>query len=103
MPKVVFVKEKKEIEVAQGANLREEARKAGVEVYQGLTRYLNCRGLGPKPGSAWVFGRNSPSDQPSGGHDNSERPSHPTPKSIPGECALEEHRNESCAFTAERD
>ena len=46
MPKVVFVKEKKEIEVPVGANLREEARKAGIEVYQGLSRYLNCFGHG---------------------------------------------------------
>lgn len=46
MPKIVFVNEKKEIDVPVGANLREEAKKAGVEVYAGLTRYLNCRGHG---------------------------------------------------------
>jgi ferredoxin len=46
MPKVVFVKEKKEIEVPAGANLREAARSAGIEVYQGLSRYLNCFGHG---------------------------------------------------------
>jgi ferredoxin len=46
MPKVVFVKEKKEIEVKSGTNLREAAREAGVSVYEGLTRYLNCFGLG---------------------------------------------------------
>jgi ferredoxin len=46
MPKVVFVKEKKELEIAPGANLREEARKAGIEIYQGPDRFLNCRGLG---------------------------------------------------------
>jgi ferredoxin len=46
MPKVVFVNEKQEIDVPAGANLREEARKAGLSVYQGLDRYLNCRGLG---------------------------------------------------------
>ena len=46
MPKVVFVNEKKEIEVPQGANLRDEARKADVEVYTGLSRYLNCFGHG---------------------------------------------------------
>ena len=48
MPKVTFVygKEKKEVEVPEGANLREEALKAGVPVYAGLHRYLNCRGLG---------------------------------------------------------
>ena len=48
MPKVTFVygKEKKEVEVPAGANLREEALKAGVPVYAGMDRYLNCRGLG---------------------------------------------------------
>jgi ferredoxin len=46
MPKVVFVKEKQEIEVPEGANLREEARKAAIPVYQGFDRYANCRGLG---------------------------------------------------------
>jgi ferredoxin len=46
MPKVVFVNEKKEIEVPEGANLRLEARKAGIEIYKGLDRFLNCRGLG---------------------------------------------------------
>src|SRR5262245_50132657 len=45
MPKVVFVNEKKEIEVPQGANLRKEAIKAGIELYPGIHRYLNCRGL----------------------------------------------------------
>jgi ferredoxin len=46
MPKVVFVTEKKEIEVPQGANLRKEAIKAGIELYSGPHRLLNCRGLG---------------------------------------------------------
>jgi len=46
MPKVVFVKEKKEIEVADGANLRLEARKAGIEIYRGIDRYINCLGHG---------------------------------------------------------
>ena len=48
MPKVVFVneKDKQEIEVEAGANLRAEARKHGVELYKGLARTLNCRGLG---------------------------------------------------------
>jgi ferredoxin len=46
MPKVVFVTEKKEIEVPQGANLRQEALKAGISLYSGPHRYLNCRGLG---------------------------------------------------------
>jgi ferredoxin len=46
MPKVTFVKEKLEIEVPQGANLRDEALKAGVEVYTGINRYVNCLGHG---------------------------------------------------------
>jgi ferredoxin len=46
MPKVVFVTEKKEIEVPQGSNLRKEAIKAGIELYSGPHRFLNCRGLG---------------------------------------------------------
>lgn len=46
MPKVVFVKEKTEIQVPEGANLRQEARKAGIQIYKGLDQYINCRGLG---------------------------------------------------------
>ena len=46
MPKVLFVNEKKEIEVPQGSNLRKEAMKAGIPLYAGMHRYLNCRGLG---------------------------------------------------------
>jgi ferredoxin len=46
MPKVTFVNEKRDIEVPAGSNLRQEAREAGIEVYKGLERYLNCRGLG---------------------------------------------------------
>jgi ferredoxin len=46
MPKVVFVNEKQEIEVEPGANLRQAARKAGIQIYQGPDRFLNCRGLG---------------------------------------------------------
>jgi ferredoxin len=46
MPKVTFIKEKIEIEVPEGANLRDEARKAGIHVYKGMSRYLNCLGNG---------------------------------------------------------
>ena len=48
MPKVTFIsgKEKKEVEVPEGANLREQAMKAGLEVYSGMSRFLNCHGLG---------------------------------------------------------
>src|SRR5947208_3498504 len=46
MPKVTIVNEKKEIDVPAGANLREELRKHGIEVYKGMARYLNCLGNG---------------------------------------------------------
>ena len=46
MPKVVFVNEKKDLEVTDGANLRQEAIKAGVQVYSGIHRYVNCMGNG---------------------------------------------------------
>jgi ferredoxin len=46
MPKVTFVNEKKEIEVPAGSNLRQVAIKEGIPLYPGLTKYLNCRGLG---------------------------------------------------------
>jgi ferredoxin len=46
MPKVKFTKEKVEIEVPQGANLRTEARKANIQVYPGVHKYLNCMGMG---------------------------------------------------------
>jgi len=53
MPVIKFIKEKKEIEVPDGANLRTEAIKAGVNVHQGLNglgaglnKYINCHGFG---------------------------------------------------------
>ena len=53
MPIVKFIKEKKEIEVPKGANLRKEAMKAGINLHQGvngigasINQYLNCHGLG---------------------------------------------------------
>ncbi len=46
MPSVKFVKEKKTIEVPEGANLRKEAMKAGVELYPGIHKKLNCLGNG---------------------------------------------------------
>jgi len=53
MPTVKFIKEKVEIEVAAGANLRQEAIKAGINVHQGINglgarinRYVNCHGYG---------------------------------------------------------
>lgn len=53
MPTVKFVKEKKEIEVPAGANLREEAQKAGINLNSGvngvgadLNYFVNCGGKG---------------------------------------------------------
>ncbi len=60
MPVIRFVKEKKEIDVPQGANLRAEAVKAGINLncaVSGLSegidnlshtvsKYVNCRGFG---------------------------------------------------------
>ena len=48
MPKITFVNEKKEIEVRAGANLRTEARKAGIELHPWIFKYpgLNCMGNG---------------------------------------------------------
>lgn len=47
MPKITILNEqKKEIEVSAGTNLRQALRDAGVQVYSGIDKYLNCRGLG---------------------------------------------------------
>ena len=46
MPIVNFVNEKKQIEVPEGANLRKEARKHGIQVYPHIHKALNCHGLG---------------------------------------------------------
>ena len=48
MPVINFVKEKKKVEVPEGANLRKEAQKAGVQIYKGIHRNPlgNCHGYG---------------------------------------------------------
>lgn len=53
MPKIKFIKEKKEVEVPEGANLRREALRAGVNLYNGINGFgakvnqiFNCHGLG---------------------------------------------------------
>ena len=46
MPVVNFVNEKKQIQVAAGANLRGEAMKAGVKLYPHVHQVLNCHGFG---------------------------------------------------------
>lgn len=52
MPIVKFVKEKKEIEVPDGADLRAEAVKAGINLNQGvngfgssINKYVNCNAM----------------------------------------------------------
>jgi ferredoxin len=53
MPLVKFIKEKKEIEVPEGAVLRTEAIKAGINLNCGvngycesINKYMNCHGMG---------------------------------------------------------
>lgn len=43
---IKFVNEKKEIQVSEGSNLRTEAMRAGVGLYPGINKVLNCHGLG---------------------------------------------------------
>jgi ferredoxin len=45
MPVVNFVNEKKQLQVPEGANLRKAALEAGVELYPGIHKYVNCHGL----------------------------------------------------------
>ena len=46
MPTITFTSEKNEIQVPAGANLRTEALRAGVQLYPGVHKLLNCHGLG---------------------------------------------------------
>ena len=46
MPKITFANQKKEIQVPEGANLRQEALQAGVALYPGVHKVLNCHGFG---------------------------------------------------------
>ncbi|REJ95992.1 MAG: (2Fe-2S)-binding protein [Planctomycetota bacterium] len=53
MPTVKFIREKKEIDVPEGTNLRKAAIQAGVNLYQGvngygetINKFLNCHGWG---------------------------------------------------------
>jgi ferredoxin len=45
MPKITFVNEKKEIDVPTGANLRDEAKKAGITMHPSFPPF-NCMGHG---------------------------------------------------------
>ena len=54
MPTIKFVNEKKEIQVPVGANLRNEAMRAGVQVYRGITKSLHCPGwAAAAPAACW--------------------------------------------------
>jgi ferredoxin len=46
MPTVKFVREKKTIEVEEGANLRRVALDNGIPLYPGIHKYVNCMGFG---------------------------------------------------------
>jgi ferredoxin len=46
MPTITFANEKKEIQVPTGANLRKEALRAGVQLYPGVHKVVNCHGFG---------------------------------------------------------
>ncbi len=46
MPTITFTNEKKEIQVPAGANLRKEALQAGVSLYPGVNKVVNCHGFG---------------------------------------------------------
>lgn len=45
MPKIKFVREKREVECEAGENLRKVAIREGIELYPGIHKVLNCRGL----------------------------------------------------------
>ena len=45
MPIVKILNQNKELEVAEGTNLRKEVLRAGIDLYPGIHRFLNCRGL----------------------------------------------------------
>jgi len=46
MPTIKFINEKKEVQVPDGSNLRHEAMAAGVGLYPGINKVLNCHGFG---------------------------------------------------------
>jgi ferredoxin len=45
MPTITFVKDKKELQVPVGANLRREMMQAGITVYSGPHKLLHCPGV----------------------------------------------------------
>ncbi len=63
MPTVTFLREGKKIEVEEGANLRQAAMEAGVSVYQGPAKLLNCLGNG-LCGTCLVYVKEGQEDHP---------------------------------------
>ena len=54
MPTIRFVNEKKEIQVPVGANLRNEAIRAGVQVYSGMEKVFIARDwAAAAPAACW--------------------------------------------------
>ncbi len=46
MPTIKFTREKRAVECAKGANLRDVAMKNGVQLYPGMKKHFNCYGFG---------------------------------------------------------
>lgn len=46
MAKVTIANKKVELELAEGSNLRKEALRNGVQVYEGMERFIHCMGFG---------------------------------------------------------
>ncbi len=46
MPKVTFKNWNKTVECPEGTNLRKLAKQNGIELYNGIAKVFNCRGLG---------------------------------------------------------
>jgi len=44
MPKIKLTNQATEIEVPEGTNLRDALLKEGVEVYEGINKFVNCMG-----------------------------------------------------------
>jgi len=44
MSKITFIREKREIDVPPGTNLRKAALAEGIQIYPGLKRVFNCHG-----------------------------------------------------------
>lgn len=72
MPTVTFVNEKKVIEVPDGANLRAEAKKHGVQLYPHVHKVFNCHGLGMCGSCRVLITKGSENASPMGWIENSQ-------------------------------